>query len=224
MEVNGGIVPLGNDLAYLNGGRFGWNEGVYANQSTIQHGLNYNRQETENQADCTRSVINQGLDTLLGQFESAERARQFSHIGDNQFRMELRLADHAVATQQLINDNFRKCDQNFCDMKAEVLKLQSGHELLAVKIDNNAELAQKNAEIIALQAQLDNRNQTINNYCYPQPARCVDPCCCNGGGSDSSDVASAVVNALAPALNSIASAVAGISNCPGNSGNNGGGN
>lgn len=225
--MNDGTNGLGlNDTAVLsllgnvaNGGYNRNDGGSYANDPSLQHGLHYNRQAGEDQADCTRGVMQQGLDAILGQFESSERRSQFSNVTDGQFRTELRQSDLAQRQTQLINDNARENDQQHGETKSEIATIKAGQDLLAVKIDANAALAQKNAEIIALQAKLDNRDQTIGNYCCPPPCKPVDPCCGGSSSGSAGDVAAAVVNALAPALNSIASAIAGLSRGPGNSGN-----
>lgn len=216
MDATSNLVSTGADLAYLNGyGRYSFGQGAFASPGSNAVRLDRNAQETENQADCTRMVFQQGLDTVVSQFESAERARQFTGVTDGQFRMELRSSDQVRELCKNINDNARESDRQYSDLKAAVAKLESGQDLLSVKVDHNTALAQKNAEIIALEAKLDIREQTINNFCCPKPARCVDPCCGGSSSTSSSDVAAAVVNALAPALNSIATAIAGLS--PGNS-------
>lgn len=89
------------------------------------------------------------------------------------------------------------------------------------------ELDDEKAKNIALEAKLDNRDQTINNYCCPQPARCVDPCC-NGGGSGGSDTQvilqaqaqqfQALQQTMSSMATMISDAIKSIDTSPGNSG------
>jgi len=180
------IVATAADSYFLGGDRF-HRDRDFAGNGSIQHGLHYNREATRSQSECNRTIFSQGLDGIHAQFEGAERSRQFTAIAENQFRMELRLGDSQQETRQLINDNARDQDKANADLKEKIAVVAAGQVLLGNKIDTNAELAGKDAEIVALAAKLDNREQTISNYCCPKPAQCVDQCCGGGGSGGSND-------------------------------------
>ena len=170
MENNypGGIVPLGADLDYLNGGRYRYDRGrEWANDSTNQHTNNFNRETVRAEHSCDRHLFGQAFDTIGNQFENQTRTAEFNRVCDRVQQLDNRVSDNQVAAERRLDDKIGALTEK---VDTEFRRL------------TERELADAKADNIALAAKLDNREQIINNFCCPKPAVCVDQCC-NGGGS-----------------------------------------
>jgi len=156
-SLNATEIAVGSLLAGNRGGGYGggaWGGGYYgrpfADDGSNAVRLNRNAQFTENQADCTRDVINTGIDRISNAFESAERARQFTDIRDGQFRQELRNSDQIAALSQRIEANAReaaecccKLERQACEDKAAILAEIKAVETRQVRDQLNVERSQR---------------------------------------------------------------------------------
>lgn len=124
-------------------------------------------QKVEDQNDCTRTLLGQGLGTIQNQFENATRAGENARIctkiseadqrnTDGQFRAELRGADQANAVRMeskldaVIAQGHAaevKGIEQYCDLKA-------GQATIVAKLDHNKEVGELNAELTALKTQI----------------------------------------------------------------------
>lgn len=209
----GGIVPLASDLSYLNGGsgRY-WRDGQWADDSTNQHTNNFNRETVRAEADCNRTLWNQGLRNVEARFEDGVRRDENSRICEAIYEHDRRNSDSQIAQE-------RRTDDKLAALSARV---ETGFAAIVER-----ELADCKAKNIALEAKLDNRDQTINNFCCPKPAVCVDPCCGGGSGGGNGDT-QIILQAIAQqfqaqgqlinsGLKAVAEAIGKIDAKPGNS-------
>lgn len=226
MENNyaGGIVPLASDLSYLNGGdRYRDGDRVWAGAASNAARINRNESVTRDRSDVVGEKINCAQNVAETGIEGIYRTLQFGRVDDQFTRlcnrvgdMELRVSDNLIAAERrnddklaaIVKEQGESSKENlkqFCDLKELHRETQKTIEVTA--------LSQENRDL------RDKLEEERVNRCCPPRCTPVDPCCGGSNNGSAGDVAAAVVNALAPALNSIASAIAGLSSGPGNSGN-----
>lgn len=154
----GGLYGFGGE------GGFGC-AGPYATMSSVQHGL-----------DCNRQVYQTGNQTVLTGLENLERANSFQNVcdsiarhdtrnSDGQFQMELRNSDRTAALQQAINDSRAEAKDCCCDIRLELsqketrdverfCELKANQAAIEAKIDANQKFNELYAENQSLKTQV----------------------------------------------------------------------
>lgn len=151
-------------MSAFGGGRGGgggnWGGGNYygrpfADDASNAVRINRNQQASENDNDCTRSVLGLGLDSIRDAFEGAERTRQFNDVKDNQFRAELRTNDQIAAVRAQAVADAAAAAACCCELKLENCKNTAAltAEIKAVEARTIArELDKAEREIIFLRS------------------------------------------------------------------------
>lgn len=220
MENNyaSGIVPLASDLSYLNGGVGRYRDGAAANAERVDRNEKVIRDRSDvigEQINCNKTIAESGIEGIYRTLQFGKIDDQFTRVCTRIGDMEMRQSDNRIADAQRNDDkhaaiikeqgeNSKEALKQFCDLKELHKETQKSIEVTA--------LSQENRDL------RDKLEEERVNRCCPPRCTPVDPCCGGSSNGSAGDVAAAVVNALAPALNSIASAIAGLSS-PGNSGN-----
>jgi len=188
------------------GGWGGGGFGPWASPSANAVRLNRNAQQIENQADCTRDMIQAGNIGTLQAFENATRDRQFTDLRDGQFRAELRTADKLDAQQiNALRDNadIRQqladccCDNKVlnleaqlrnqeccCETQKQILALEAGNNLKFAAVERQAceDKSQILAEIKAVESrnierQLNAANAELTALKTQVACGCTTGCC-----------------------------------------------
>ena len=162
MNGNGIQAPDVNELAYARGifgyGRHDGGSDRYAGHTSNAVRIDTLGQRVEDQADCSRGIIQQGFNNVGFQLDSATRERQIQSLLNELFQSELRGRDQADAnfreTSAQINavkeQQHRaevKCIEQYCDLKA-------GQAAIDAKIDANQKFNELFAENQALKTQV----------------------------------------------------------------------
>lgn len=175
------------------GGGYGggaWGSGVgggcgvpYANLASIQHGLDYNAQKTEDSNDCNRAVFGQAIDSMSGKLEGLQRDNQFTATNKSISDGNARVCDRL--NQIEVTDLVKRGDDNLnmfrelaairaenkdccCETQKELLKMQletqkcccENKELVYQENQKTRDLISENALRAAVDA--NNINATIN--------------------------------------------------------------
>lgn len=88
------------------GGGYGGGGGhhTYADSGSIMHGVIANRQFGENSDDCTRSLMDAGLNAINQNFEGQVRSGQFNELSREHTDLERRVNDQNAALIGTMND------------------------------------------------------------------------------------------------------------------------
>ena len=219
----GGIITLASDLSYLNNDRL-YNNGKYADLSSIMHGLKDNRQQTENLSDFTREYLGAKVETVqtgLGFLQEGQRAQvitnEFNRVCEKLNQINVENRDNQIAAERRSDDKFTAINDRLSSIALENLKQFCDLKELHKETQKSIEVTALSSENRNLRDQLE--EQRFRECCPPRVTP-VDPCC--SSSSSVNDIAAAVINQLTPvlnqqaqAMNSIASAIATLK--PGNS-------
>lgn len=101
------------------GGGYGYSGGLFANHSSIQHGIANTTQAVENQADCTREVLKASMDSNGRAFDAATIQTSFTRICDRIAGMEAQTARDMLQLTRDGNDARAEAAKCCCDVKVQ---------------------------------------------------------------------------------------------------------
>lgn len=124
------------------GGSYGGGEGgtygshhPYTDSASIHHAVLGNRQATENDNDCTRTLLGKGLDSIRDSFEGLVRDNQFTSLTKSISDAEFRSLDRQRDIERVIADNAKAAAECCCGIKQKMCedKAELKSEILAVE-------------------------------------------------------------------------------------------
>ena len=109
----GGYGGYGGGGGYGHGG-----SGYYASPGANAVRINRNAEKIGDQADCTRTILGKGLDSVRDNFENLMRANDHQGlvkaISDSEFRGSDRLRD----LERIVNGNAKDAAECCCELRA----------------------------------------------------------------------------------------------------------